>query len=246
MIMKKYIISWFALLILINNYSQNINRSTQYLSYEDAFNESAYAFEGIIIKKSAYLRDNKPVLSDIVRITKVFRGNLSIGTVEIVNYVESLLFESPKMLRKTYEIDQLKKEKVDTFGIFFCKVANELTYDPKFNINSVDNKIVLSDYSNDPFQHRFNRILRTHYGYQGGPPGEHDTKAKIYKLLKKYPSLKIPDYSEPEPIDTTLKQIKFGHHYSKHASDSLSRVNNSDAFDSTGKFIDYGHSRKTK
>jgi hypothetical protein len=256
--MKKIISCCLALLLFVSIYGQNINTPNLSHSFnrEDAFNKCDYAFEGIIIKISTYMRNNHAIESDIIRVTKVFKGNLSLGTVEIVNYIEYALFDSDTQKRTTGNAAKLKEYKVDTFGIFFCKVAKELPYDPKYNIDIVDNKVILSGYNNNSNDIRQptrsqDRILRTNYGYRSYglpfPPGRHSTKAEVYQYLRKYPNLKIPDYAEPEPVDTTIKPATSGHHFSKHERDSLARANNPDAFDSTGKFIGYGHRfKKTK
>src|ERR1035437_3757934 len=236
--MKKILISWFTLLLFISAYSQGIDTpSSVSYNWEDKFNKAEYAFEGIIIKKSAYFRDNKPVSSDIVRVTKVFRGNLKLGKVEIVNCIMGAFKE------RSANDSVLKKHKTDSLCIFFCKVSNKLPYDPKYNIDVVDNKVLLSDYENDcGYSNKlpYSRIERTGYGYRGVPDKYH-TKAQVYQFLKKYPNLKIPDYAEPEPVDTKLNRVTFGHHYSKHESDSLARIRYPKAFDSKGKFIGYGY-----
>jgi hypothetical protein len=256
-LMKNIIINSLFLLICFNIFGQ-VDKDSTHLKYnhegvvfesafdptfkqKDKINNADYVFEGTIIKRSYYFRNKQPIISDIVKVTKIFRGNLKLGTIEIINYSDIAFSE-----RQSFESSSLK---IDTFGIFFCKRTKELTYDVRYNIDIVENKVLLSDYDND-IKHNdnvFSRIMHSKYGYRGcGVPGKHPTKAQAYQYLRKFPNLKIPDIVEPDPIDTTIKQATFYHNYSKHEMDSLARVNNPNAFDSTGKFIGYGNPRITK
>jgi hypothetical protein len=172
---------------------------------DEAINESEYVFEGIIIKKSAYHRNNNTLASDIVKVTKVFRGNLMIGTVEIVTYANMVAMEYGKE-RETLLAADLRKHHNDTLGIFFCRLAKEFPYDKRYNIDVTVNKPVLTDYHNKEMTSTTgDRIISTHYGYDGIPflkQGRIQTKAELYQILRKFPNLKIPDVAEPEPVDS--------------------------------------------
>jgi len=181
-------------------------------------NKSEYVFEGKIIMHSTYMRGN-PVESIIVRITKVFKGNLSIGTVEILRYVHSFFYETPeeglKMRTNTQDSVELKKY-INPDGIFFCRTAKEFPYDPKYNIDQTDNKIILTYYYNNKYNIGYygDRIVRTpEQGYTGIGVLKHGrikTKAEIYQILRRYPNLNIPDTCEPEPGAEADKYSRYG------------------------------------
>jgi hypothetical protein len=175
-----------------------------------------------------------------VRVTKVYRGNLKPGTVEIVNYTDIIPMSSP---RDTYDPSLSGDHKLDTtgtFGIFFCRVARELPYNAAFNIDVVDNKVLLSDYHNDFDEAILDRTFRTGKEYDGAF-GEFQSKAEVYQKLRKYPNLKIPDYADPDPEVPEDTKAKPEHQYSMHELDSLARAHHPELFDSTGKYIDYKH-----
>ncbi len=245
--MKKIIIFCLAIINALDGYSQIMQDSPGHVNpynREEAYKKADYVFEGVIIQRSFYMRGKDAIESDIVKVQKVFRGNLVPGTVEIVNYADNASFNSPKLERTFADAAKFRKYKVDTFAFFFCKADTALPYDPQYNIDVVDNKVLLSDYHNysskKPY---FNRVERwANYGGYHGFAIYGKTKADVYKQLKKYTNLKIPDVAEPEPIDSTIpKHIASGDHFTKHESDSISRVRYPEAFDSTGKFIGYNY-----
>lgn len=214
--MKKIIISCLALIMfisalgntfLLGNQSKQESFTDEVIkSRNEIINNSDFIFEGVIIKSSYYIRSNAAICSDIVKITKVFRGKLITGTVEIENYVDLDIVSNTG--RDEYDASQLKKNRRDTIGIFFCRLAREFSFDPKYNLDVVDNKPILTSYYNNinnesPFPG--GRILSTGYGYlgmSGLKTGRITTKAELYQILRKYPNLKIPDFAEPEPVDS--------------------------------------------
>jgi hypothetical protein len=204
------IISCFGLLLQISIFGQI--DSSVYTIRNETINKSDYVFEGVIIKQTIYLRKNHMACSNIVKITKVFRGNLKPGTVEIVSYTN--MFIANNTDRDVCDAACLKKYNRDTLGIFFCRVAKEFPYSSKYNVDALDNKTILTDYHNneEPYGDG-DRILSPHYGYKGMPGlnenGRIRTKAQVYQMLRKYPNLKIPDYAEPEPWDT-IHDSRFG------------------------------------
>ena len=247
--MKKIIISCFALLLFVSTYGQIGIDTPSSFNRDDAFNKADYAFEGVIIKTSFYERNHSDVLSDIVKVTKVYKGNLKLGTVEIVNYTNLLSTSVGKDGKDTYAPNLLDDHKLDTlstFGIFFCKVDKDLPYDATLNTDITDNKVLLSDYHNEFYLGILDRTFCTGKAYFGAL-GELSSKAEVYQKLRKYPNLKIPDYADQDREffeDTTIKPLPSDHQYSKHELDSLVRAYTPDAFDSTGKLIDYNHRNK--
>ncbi len=157
---------------------------------DEIINKSEYVFEGTIIKCDGYFRNNSVMCSEIVKITKVFRGNLVPGSIEVLSYSNSILVDG-------YKREAWKLNSYDKFGIFFCRIAKEFQFDPKYNIDKVDNKEILT-YKG--------RIQYSPYGgsYEGIvnlKNGKITTKAELYKILKRYPNLNIPETAEKEPWD---------------------------------------------
>jgi hypothetical protein len=226
--MKKIIYIYLSLWVHANFIGQP--RLNPAFSFEDAINNSEYVFEGIIIKDSTYFRDNKPVKSEIVKVTKVFRGKLNPGTVEIVNFTECVVTYKNRA--------EYKKCWSEKLCIFFCRNAKELPYDPEYNININDNKVLLTDYHNDPKYWIRDRVEKIKgLGYTG-LSWEAGSKAKIYDKLKKYKNLNIPDSAEPEPLDTNIPDAKFvkcGHDLTQKEIDSIFNYRKQEVLDSIRK-----------
>ncbi len=112
---------------------------------------------------------------------------------------------------------------------FFCRSATEFPYNSKYNIDLVDNKIILA--SKDVIQ-------PAPGGYKGNSlfkRGRINTKAEIYKILKRYPNLNIPETAEKEPWDHDNSLLglypKFGTFKSEAAEDAyIDSVNRSRGF----------------
>ena len=185
--------------------------SSMYSIRDETINKSDYVFEGVIIRQTVYLRENYTACSDIVQITKIFRGNLKPGTVEIVSYTNMVIANNTDW--DVCDAACLKKYSHDTIGIFFCRVAKEFPYNPKYNIESVNNTPILTYYHNNIWTFgNWDKILSTHYGYRGMPglkKGKISSKSEVYQILRKYPNLKIPDFAEPERGDT-VHDSRFG------------------------------------
>ena len=108
---------------------------------ENVKNNAEFVFEGILQKRESYPREDNAITSDIVKITKVFRGNLKRGTVEILFWPTA---------RSSDVINvPIKRESMKIYGdsvfIFFCRVADRYPYDPRYNIYPVDNKKILTE-----------------------------------------------------------------------------------------------------
>jgi len=165
------------------------------------------------------LRGN-PVKSEIIKVTKVFKGNLSPGTVEIIHYIQSVVYETPeeeKNARTTMDSTGFRKYHKRTDGIFFCRLAKEFPRDPRYNIDPTDNKIILTYYHNGKYNLGLygDRIVSSSHGYTGEPTlktGKIITKAEIYRILRRYPNLNIPATAEQEPGDEADNNSRFGPH----------------------------------
>ena len=149
--------------------------------HEVIINKSDYVFEGNIIKSDIYFRNNSVICSDIIKITKVFRGNIQTGTIEVLSYSS---FNMDGDQRVTWH-----RNSYDKFGIFFCGIAKEFQFDPKYNIDKVDNKEILTkkgriQYS--PYSGSYEGIINL-------KSGKLQPNAELYKILKRYPNLNIPE-----------------------------------------------------
>jgi len=209
--LKKYIISCFAVILFLSTEAQqekriNIDsiRKDYYATQLKRIKDSAeYIFEGIVRKKDHYMRPWKNgsefnTTSTIVEITKVFRGNLRIGTVEIVNYADSRMIGNTK-IRGSYKLnsgDTMKE-------IFFCNSSNIYPYDPKYNIDTVDNKTILNPFcslgslKSDPNDLYFNGISNKRL-----------TKGEFYRFFGSFPNATMPILTKE---DTTVLIIPSNH-----------------------------------
>jgi len=220
--MKKILLSCFALLLALCSFAQEIDLSKKYR--EDAINNSPYVFEGVIIKESYYTRNNDPVSSYIVRITKVMRGKLKSGTVEIVCHQNEGVVTDK---RDVYDNKGSQRIDEDTLCIFFCKPAtSELSYDAKYNIDTVDNNVLLSGYHNrDPSEFRMSVSHRRKGDYYGGLDIYFKTKVEVYQYLSKFKRLNIPadelkEKKVSEPKVEEKRSISMPR-YTKQQSDSI-------------------------
>ena len=94
---------------------------------ENTLNKAEFVFEAVVKKIDYYPRiDNngkkQGASSWILKITKIFRGNLKPGTVEMIAENPASVAESQR---------NSDKHLSDTLCIFFCRVAIEYPYDPK-------------------------------------------------------------------------------------------------------------------
>ena len=216
--MKKILLSLLTLILFTGIFAQVEEPHVNLDSLRDEIiNKSQYVFEGVIIKQSSYLYNNHtPLESNIIQILKVFRGNLKPGTIELINYIESvgLDMDNPEEMRlqRSTVPEKLLRKRENVWGIFFCRSANEFPYNSKYNIDVVDNKIILA--SNDVIQpapggYKGNSLLKR---------GRITNKAELYKILKKYPNLNIPETAEKEPWD---HDIITPEDFNKYLHDSL-------------------------
>jgi len=158
--MKKILITTIALLLQLCIFGQTQKNDPRLHSkipgekeafwkdqFEDIKNNAEFVFEGVVQRQDIYPRTNKKGIefcagSYIIKITRVFRGHLKPGTVELVTTISpySATFEMPTQ-RKTIGI-----EPSDSVYLFFCKNAkNDYPSDPEYNIDQVSNKTIVTD-----------------------------------------------------------------------------------------------------
>ena len=212
--MKKTLLCCIAIFILCNVYGQFDQAKIQkdfYTKYcLDVINRSEFVFEGAIVKKSSYTRNGKCIVSNIVRIKNVLRGNLKPGTIEVLNYAEAC---EPGR----YTVD-LKMLTVDTVGFFFCKVENEFGYDKKYNIDKVDNTTVLSTYKKDTDKDLDWIYVMVHsMRHYKGLNRLFLNRNEVYKYLKSFPNISLP----PDFIDDGQPPLKPVNEFTRQYLDSI-------------------------
>ena len=222
--MKKTLLTCFVLLLALCSFAQEIDYKKIYR--EDAINNSPYVFEGVIIKESIYIRNNSTVISYIVRVTRILKGKLKLGTVEIVSY--SYLLKEGDKERDVFDNKSSQKIGNDTLCIFFCKPAIDLSYDDKYNIDNVENKTVLSGYYNDKNgENQFSMSVGYRYksAFYGGLEAYFKSRVEVYQYLSTFKDLNIPaeelkEKTVSEP-NTDKKRSSSMPHRSKQQSDSI-------------------------
>ena len=196
-------------------------RQRDSITREDVLNNAEFVFEAVVKKIDYYPRIDSDGLkrlgiSWILKVTKVFRGNLKPGTVEMVG--ES---GNGVGIQQQRETDNQQR---DTLFIFFCRVANEYPYNPKYNIYPVDNKTILAIYSKEASD-SYDRIdvnLRQGFNKRFASKGD------IYRYIAKYPNVKIPVLTK-EDTTFVIKEMYpvipgKPHGISKAKSDSLQAI----------------------
>jgi len=161
--MKKIIISYFAFLFNLYTYGQSYEdprANSEDTSVRRAFlqeqiksveNDAEFVFEGTLQKVEFYPRtDNngKPyyVISQIINIKKVYRGNLLPGTVEFIIKTNPLKIFN---IAFPYKRQNLTASYDTTaVNLYFCRTAgNNFPYNPKYNIYPAHNKIIITSAS---------------------------------------------------------------------------------------------------
>ncbi len=160
---------------------------------EKAISDAEFIFEATMTSEDVYLRIDKNGLnhnmrSVIATITKVFRGNLKPGTVEILDE----LFDTNIVVDQKRE--SYKLHHALTHGIFLCKSNKEFPYDSKYNIHPVDNKMIITNTSVG----FINLIAPTLGWYEK----KFQTKGEIYQYISTLPNIAMPVITAE---DTTIK-----------------------------------------
>ncbi len=153
------------------------------IQFDKQIKSADFIFEGFI-KKASHYNNGKLMESYIVDIKKVFKGNLKEGTVEI-------LFETHTFTEKDKRIT-IENNIADSLGIFLCREGKEYPFNPKYNIDKVDNKIILTgDVYSRHSGLEYIDLVHKHY------------KSEVYDLLREYPGLNVPAYVDPAPTYKT-------------------------------------------
>lgn len=157
---------------------------------EERMRTAEFVFEGIILKNDVYAYvypdgTKEKRFSAIIEITKVFKGNLKIGTVEIVSRGECDVITNMPTIRES--------RKNNTLAIFFKQKSNEFVYNKLYNIDDVDNKVILTN-NNERIGYKMNML--NGLWWNGEVDAQHITKDSLYNYLRKIEGLNIPDKAE--------------------------------------------------
>ena len=233
--MKKVIITTIALLLQLCMWGQTQKPDPRLHSkvpgdkdafwkdqFDDVKNNAEFVFEGVVKRQDIYPRTDKNgkeycAGSYIIKISRVFRGHLKPGTVELVTTISpnSLTFEMPTE-RKSINI-----EPHDSVYLFFSKNAKiDYPYDKKYNIDQVSNKIIVTDANT--YVHCMIKLPTIElFGY--GIPGV-TTYADYYKYICSFPNM---DRSVLTKADTSFQvsdHVIFSKTYTKAEVDSARRA----------------------
>jgi hypothetical protein len=158
---------------------------------EDMKNNAEFVFEGFYKRSDIYPRKDKNgklyyPLCDIVKITKVFRGNLKPGTVEVTGVQDLNGLISPSE-RQSYI-------PVSTKYIFFCRAAGkDHPYDAIYDIYPVDNKTILSA-ANEYIYFRIR--VPDRYMFET----KIHSKGDVYRYISKLPNVKMPKITREDTV----------------------------------------------
>lgn len=224
--MKKILISCLVLILFVGVYGQESTQTDNnwqkyYNNERERVRDSAeFIFEGVVKKMDMYHRidiQGKDYIatSEIVEITKIFRGNLKPGLVEIAGKINGDIQIPQQRINR--------KLNSDTIFIFFGRIANEYPYDPKYNIYPVNNNVILTSYSNIL---GYGISLRSLIGLKK----RFKSKGDIYNYIRSFPNITMPFITKE---DTVLRRpnhiVKPGspQRISKAEEDSLNSVRRS-------------------
>ncbi len=223
--MKKIIICCFALLLFVSSYAQEgcqkkgWDAVKYYNSERERIRDSAeFIFQGVTNSIDYYNRIDKNgkeyvAYSRIVKVTKVFRGKIRPGTVvEIVGKTSFQVITNEP--RKTRDLNG------DSLFVFFCRLAKEFPYDPKYNISPVDNKIILTSFSD---------IGNISIIHQTGLRKKFASKGEIYRYISTFPNIKMPVISKEDTVfpDRIIHKPMTLPGHTKDYIDSVKRVKES-------------------
>ena len=158
-------------------------------------------FEGTLLKYDVYPyygpNGIEKRTSKIFDVKKVFKGNLKLGTIEMI------IKDEGDHISMLAEREHVKIHEIGTI-ICFARIAKEFTYDPLYNIDKVDNKTIITCYpekvgfSMDSQSGKWigNRIIYYLSNETINKTLEFQTKDSLYNYLRKIDDLKIPEKAE--------------------------------------------------
>jgi hypothetical protein len=183
----------------------------QALDRESIIKSADYIFEGTASTREIYTLvggDGKKHLmsSTIVSVTKIFRGNLKLGTVEILHELipeQGWINEKREIVKIPYPL---------THGIYLCIINNEFPFNLSNSIHPVDNKTILVSRSN------INLIIAREWLDK-----QFESKAQIYKYIRTWPNIKMPVIAAEDTMIKVSGHKSFSSTMTKAHADSVNR-----------------------
>ena len=204
--MKKYILCCFAVLLYISSPAQQdntVNKDSLDIIRQKGIairlkqiQNAEFIFEGVVKKIDHYMRPNKDgndfnTNSIIILITKVFRGNLKPGTVEIVKMAD------PRFESSAVRGSMALQHQDTTPAIYFCRASNIYPYDPKYNIDIVDNKTILS--LNTGYTLKYTPYALVELGVR-----KEISKGDYYRFLGSFPNITMPVLTKADTAEIII------------------------------------------
>jgi len=171
------------------NNEDSIRMARKIKARDAAINNAEFIFEGAERTLDIYYRDSlgrrkNYVKSEIINVTKVLRGNIKPGTIELIGTPDIVMIK-PERISKENAIS-------DSVSLFFCNANKEYNYDPKYDIYPLDNKKILS------LCNRFSSINFAFEKVDVWFGKTFHTKAEVYNSLKTYHNIKIPELTKAD------------------------------------------------
>lgn len=208
------------MVLLIPAFGQTVkhperNRVKDSLEIERVKNKTEFIFEGYVQSIEEYPRDgNFYLISTIVKIKRVFRGNLKPGTtIEIIT--------KPTNSGNSYY--PAKRETLSTGGdsmLYFCRDAGkDYPYDAKYNIHQVDNRVILA-----PASYFVHAIRIPHYGWIGDLSFKN--RIEFFKYLKTWPNMNQSAFTKEDTVFESMNYVSSSHtiSYTKAQVDSMNNL----------------------
>jgi len=207
-------------LIVIRVSAQSISSSNRRLDNDECQKNAEFIFEGSIIATRSYSNPNsvyEVIVSELINITKVFKGNLKIGTVELIYKASCDVVGS-----KDDPIMYYEKPNDICNRIFFCKSSNMYPHDRNSSGYTIKNNVILTDYCSYRYRYVIHdsqcRTTRKVLGISGFD-STFISKASLYNYLRNKYQIAIPKSAE-KPSDT-IASPTYGRYLKEYRRDVL-------------------------
>jgi hypothetical protein len=156
---------------------------------------SQFIFEGNLQYINTYNTSDKNgnnfiIESRTINVTKVFRGQLKLGTVELIRNI----YPNGKTIYSPH-----KKSQKDTAFIFFCSEVKKNPFNASHNRGVFDNKMLLEYYGYGAIS------LKYKTGFDGG--NSFPSLSSIYRYIGTFPNIKKPVVTQNDTIETRFIKI---------------------------------------
>ena len=202
------------IILFLNVFISSVHAQKHTISPTDLFQQeedrcqknAEFVFEGRVIASRIYKYDSTKILcSNIIRITKVFRGNLQLGTVELIKNVGSyiIILDGEPIYNYTELSDTCVK-------IFFCEFSNLYPHDAYNTVYKINNSIIVAHCLNleeeqPTYEIHDSKCNDGDFGLIKGFDSTFISRASLYNYLRNDYHITIPVSAE-ELSDTIPSQ----------------------------------------